>query len=117
MKKLLSIICLSAFTFGALNVQAAVSNTTSISIDKDKDKDKDKEKDKDKDKKNKEAKKGCCSSTAAKSCSGEAAKPACGSQEQGKASHESGNAGAATAPKSCCNKGAATKSCSGGEKK
>ncbi len=111
MKKLLSIICISAFTFGALNVQAAVSNATSISIDKDKDKDKDKEK------KNKEAKKGCCSSTAAKSCSGEAAKPACGSQEQGKASHESGNAGAATAPKSCCNKGAATKSCSGGEKK
>jgi len=109
MKKLLSIICISAFTFGALNVQAAVSNTTSISIDKDKDKDKDK--------KNKEAKKGCCSSTAAKSCSGEAAKPASGSQEQGKASHESGNAGAATAPKSCCNKGAATKSCSGGEKK
>ena len=109
MKILLSIICISAFTFGALNVQAAVSNSTSISIDKDKDKDKDKKK--------KEEKKGCCSSSSAKSCSGEAAKPACGSHEQGKASHESGNAGASTAPKSCCSKGAAAKSCQEGEKK
>ena len=111
MKKRLSIFCISAFTFGEMNVQDAVSNSTGISIGKDKDKDKDK------DKKKKEEKKGCCSSSSAKSCSGEAAKPACGSHEQGKASHESGNAGASTAPKSCCNKGAAAKSCQEGEKK
>lgn len=105
MKKLLSIICIAAFTLGSVNLYAAATNSTSISIDKDKDK------------KNKKTKKGCCSSSTAKSCSGEAAKPTDGATEQGKVSHESGNAGASTAPKSCCSKGAAAKSCSGSEKK